>query len=82
MKQWPGEAPKIICAAIDVSFEEYCLEKDYSFEHVVNIMIGDLQRILEYPKRGFQIEQEIPANVWSAYEELVRRGYNKHLLHD
>ena len=47
---------------------------------MINIMVGDLQRIKEYPRLGFQIEQDIPVNAWEAYEELVRRGYTKHLL--
>jgi len=33
-----------------------------------------------YPKKGFQIFQEIPDDVWQAYRELVRLGYKKHLL--
>jgi hypothetical protein len=43
-------------------------------------MVGDLQRIREYPARGFQISQEIPDDVWEAYEKLVRAGYDKYLL--
>jgi len=43
-------------------------------------MVGDLQRILYYPAQGFQIEQVVPEGVWEACEELVRRGYNKHVL--
>ena len=42
-------------------------------------MVGDLQRIRDYPARGFQIAQEIPADVWEAFEELVRLGYDTHL---
>ena len=37
-------------------------------------MVGDLQRIRVYAERGFQIPQEIPDDVWLAYEELVRAG--------
>ena len=33
-----------------------------------------------YPSRGFQIEQEIPADVWVAFELLVRAGYDKYLI--
>ena len=81
MKQWPEEQkPFIQCSAIDVSFDDYCNSQEYPFDYVVNIMVGDLQRIREYPKLGFQIEQDIPAKVWAAWEELVRRGYDKHLL--
>jgi hypothetical protein len=29
---------------------------------------------------GFQIEQEIPADVLSAFELLVRAGYDKYLI--
>ena len=49
-------------------------------EKVINAMVGDLQRIREYPKKGFQIEQEIPVEVWEAYEYLVAQGYSKRLF--
>ena len=49
---------------------------------VVAIMVGDLQRIKLYPARGFQIPQEIPDDVWRAYEVLVRAGYDKYLVKD
>lgn len=81
MKQWPDDIkPDIRCSAIDVSFDEYCKDEMYPFEHVTNVMVGDLQRIQEYPKLGFQIEQDVPDEVVKAYDELVKRGYVKHLL--
>lgn len=81
LKQWPyKQVPKIICSAIDLSMDGYTRNSYISLEYMTNIMVGDLQRIKEYPKLGFQIEQEIPEEVWAAYEELVRRGYTKHLL--
>lgn len=43
-------------------------------------MVGDLQRIKIYPSLGYQIYQEIPDQVWAAYEELVARGYTEHLI--
>ena len=43
-------------------------------------MAGDLQRIKLYAQKGFQIPQEIPINVWDAYEKLVETGYTKHLV--
>jgi len=43
-------------------------------------MVGDLQRIAIYPKQGFQIAQEIPVDVWDAFEQLVALGYTKHLI--
>lgn len=80
MKQWPEETrPTFIFSAEQVSMGEY-IKKLESFETMVNIMVGDLQRIYEYPKFGFQIEQDIPDSVHKAYEELVRRGYTKQLI--
>lgn len=49
-------------------------------EQVINLVVGDLQRIREYPKLGFQIEQDIPADVWTAYEKLVAAGFTEHVI--
>jgi hypothetical protein len=51
-----------------------------SADDVISIMVGDLQRIREYAGRGYQIPQEIPADVWEAFELLVKAGYDRHLL--
>lgn len=80
MKQWPGKnMPTVLCSAINKELEHYGNGFE-TIEYTTEIMVGDLQRIHEYPKRGFQASQEIPSEVWSAYNELVRRGYTKHLL--
>ncbi len=77
-KQWP-EAN--ICMSSPVmSYEDYMNSKDVSKEVFLNVMIGDFQRIKEYPKLGFQIEQEIPDNVWYSFQELVKLGYDKYLI--
>ena len=61
------------------TFAEY-IEGPIDESTIINLMVGDLQRIQEYPKRGFQIEQDIPDEVWEAYEYLVESGYIDHLL--
>ena len=47
-------------------------------------MVGDLQRIKEYPSKGFQIPQDIPDEVWKAWEILIGdeegAGYTNCLL--
>lgn len=75
-KQWPGK--RMIVTSPQISFEEYPTA-EISMERVINIMVGDLQRIKIYPEKGFQIFQEIPDEVWEAYERLINRGFNKHL---
>ncbi|HEX6181836.1 MAG TPA: YdcF family protein [Chitinophagaceae bacterium] len=76
-KQWPGK--KMLVTSPQISFEDYPT-KEISMERVINIMVGDLQRIRYYPEKGFQVYQETPDAVWSAFEELVEAGYDKHLM--
>ena len=76
MKQWPGK--KISVTSPQISFKDYPTE-EIPMERVIEIMVGDLQRIKLYPEKGYQIRQEIPAEVWSAYEQLIRLGFDRHL---
>lgn len=80
-KLWPEK--EVVVTSPQVSFEEYLdhyASKHLSRDDVISIMVGDLQRIRLYPEKGFQIYQEIPADVWAAYEELVGAGYNQRLI--
>ena len=73
----------VIITSPQVSFDEYVAEytnSSLSADDVVAIMVGDLQRIKCYPALGFQIAQEIPEDVWAAYEALVRAGHDKYLI--
>ena len=76
-KHWPHK--KLIVTSPQISFEEYPNE-EIPMERVINIMVGDLQRIKMYPAKGFQVYQEIPEEVWEALEELVALGFDKHLM--
>jgi uncharacterized SAM-binding protein YcdF (DUF218 family) len=80
-KIWPEK--DVIVTSPQVAFDEYLdsyTNEALSVDDVISIMVGDLQRIKVYAETGFQIPQEIPPEVWSAYEELVRYGYNRHLI--
>ena len=80
-KVWPGKP--VLVTSPRLSLDDYLARysnESLSANDVIGIMVGDLQRIREYPARGFQIHQDIPAEVWTAYEELVRAGYDKYLL--
>jgi hypothetical protein len=44
------------------------------------LMVGDLQRILLYPAKGYQISQAVPESVQLAFEKLVDLGYTQQLL--
>ena len=76
-QRWPEK--DVIVASPPIPFSDYpneILPRD----KVIHIMVGDLQRINFYPALGFQIAQEIPDEVWQAYETLVSLGYDQHLM--
>src|SRR5258708_29219282 len=75
-KHWPEK--KIIVTSPQIPFEEYPNE-ELPMEKVINMMVGDLQRIKIYPAKGFQIFQEIPTDISQAYERLIPCGFTKHL---
>ena len=79
-KQWPDQNTIIHVTSPQISYEEYMDEGSISKDHILNVMVGDMQRIREYPKLGFQVEQDIPRDVWRAYEALVSLGFTKHLI--
>lgn len=82
-KVWPE--PDVIVTSPRFSLDEYLTRHSHhtlSPDDVISIMVGDLQRIRMYPDKGFQIPQEIPGDVWAAYNELVRAGYDRHLIRD
>jgi uncharacterized SAM-binding protein YcdF (DUF218 family) len=76
-KHWPDK--KLVVTSPPISFEDYP-NQEIPLERVINIMAGDLQRIQLYPQKGFQVYQEIPEDVWHAFEKLVEAGYDQHLI--
>lgn len=79
-KQWSNPRTQILVTSPRLSYREYVNKSALGKDLIINIMVGDLQRIRDYPKMGFQVEQDIPDVVWQAYENLVAAGYTKHLV--
>lgn len=77
MKHWPDKY--LIVTSPLISFEEYPTH-EIPMEKVIHIMAGDLQRIKSYAEKGFQIYQDIPRDIWDAYETLVKLGFDQHLI--
>lgn len=74
---WPEK--KLSVTSPRIAFEDYATE-EIPMETFINSMVGDLQRIKVYPAKGFQIYQEIPEDVWEAYEQLVRQGFDRFVI--
>lgn len=78
-KQWPDKKTTIKVTSPQLSYNEY-IKGSIPIEQVINVMVGDMQRIRDYPKLGYQISQNIPEEVLDAYKKLVKLGYDKHLI--
>ncbi|WP_162418407.1 YdcF family protein [Cyclobacterium roseum] len=76
-KYWPDKS--VLVTSPRISLEDYPSDS-ISLEIIIQSMVGDLQRIREYPKKGFQIHQDIPEEVWTAFERLVALGFDQHLI--
>jgi uncharacterized SAM-binding protein YcdF (DUF218 family) len=76
-KSWPGV--DVVCASEHLSFDDY-VKAIGDDKLVIDMLVGDLQRIIEYPALGFAVPQDVPAQVMAAYERLTAHGYDSRLL--
>ena len=76
-KRWPE--PEVLVTSPLLSFDAYPAEVVRK-EDVIQIMVGDFQRLIVYAERGFSAPQAIPAEVMSAYSGLVAAGFTERLV--
>ncbi|GAA2154414.1 YdcF family protein [Kitasatospora kazusensis] len=77
MKIWPEV--DVVCASERPSLAEY-IDSIGSAKRVVDMLVGTLQRLIEYPKKGFIVDQEIPAEAIAAYERLRDSGFDSRVI--
>lgn len=75
--EWP-EIPASL-ASPKLSLDEY-FTPSLPAEKIIHILMGDLQRIWIYGRRGWSAPQRFPANVLDAYQYLKGEGWTKHLI--
>lgn len=76
-QNWPGK--EILVTSPQLPMLAYP-NAEIPIEQVIQIMVGDLQRIKLYPAKGFQVYQHIPKDVWDAFEQLVAMGFDQQLM--
>lgn len=76
-KLWPEVEP--ICVSQPLPYDEYVKTHDDE-KQLIDMLMGDMERVMEYPKRGFAIKQHVPEGVRDAFERLRARGYDSWLL--
>ena len=78
-QRWPEL--EVFVTSPRIPFEAYptgTIGKD----DVIHIMVGDLQRLIVYGRKGWSAPQEVPPAVMEAYERLVAAGYTRRMLRE
>ncbi|MFD7911350.1 YdcF family protein [Streptomyces sp. NPDC059752] len=76
-KLWPEV--EVLCASEPLELDDY-LKSIGDEKLVLDMLVGDLQRVIEYPKLGFAISQDVPEDVYDAYESLMRDGFTSRVI--
>lgn len=76
-KVWPEV--EVVCSSRSLPLDEY-IASIGDIDRVINMLVGDTQRITEYARRGFAVEQDMPDEVDAAYQRLVAAGYTSRLI--
>ena len=76
-KVWPSL--DVICASDPRPLDDYIdVTGDPGF--VVSMIVGDTQRVIEYPKLGHAIPQDVPRPIEAALGRLIAAGFTDRLL--
>ncbi len=75
--RWPEL--ELVVTSPQIAFDDYATDA-IARDDVIQIMVGDLQRLIVYGAKGWSAPQQIPPEVMAAYEGLVAAGYTKRLL--
>jgi uncharacterized SAM-binding protein YcdF (DUF218 family) len=77
--EWP-EMPATVASPV-MSLDEY-FTPELTPDKIIHIMMGDLQRIWLYARRGWSAPQRFPDQVMAAYRHLKSAGFTQHLLQE
>ncbi|XP_060913082.1 uncharacterized protein SCO4629-like [Labrus mixtus] len=77
MRQWPsqGELINAIVTSPQLSILDYPHPTVGTASDLICYMLGVVERIRDYPSKGFQVEQQLSSSVLSAYNWFLRAGY-------
>ena len=78
-QRWP--ALEVVVTSPQIAFDAYATG-EIRRDDVIHIMVGDLQRLVVYGRKGWSVPQDVPPGVMEAYERLVEAGYTRRLLEE
>lgn len=70
---------EVVCTSLPLTLAEY-VESIGDVDRVLNMLVGDTQRIELYAQLGFAAPQPMPEAVKEAFNELVVSGYTTRLV--
>ncbi|MFE2995336.1 YdcF family protein [Nocardia sp. NPDC059246] len=76
-KRWPEV--DVVCGSLPLALDDYVTSIG-DVDRVINMLVGDTQRIWVYAQKGWAIEQDVPPSVRAAYARLVAAGFSRRLL--
>lgn len=76
-KQWPEI--QWFVSAPEITFDNYP-NHEVPVGRMINLMVGDLQRLKVYGENGFQIPVDIPDAVWASFERLRDAGFDDFVI--
>ncbi|GAA2773657.1 YdcF family protein [Kitasatospora cinereorecta] len=76
-KVWPEV--EAVCTSTPMDLHDY-VKSIGDDRLVIDSLVGDLQRVIEYPKLGFAVAQDVPGSVLDAYQRLIDAGFTSRLL--
>jgi hypothetical protein len=76
-KLWPEL--DVICSSRPQSLPDY-ISSIGDEDRVLNMLVGDTQRIWVYAEQGFAAPQEVPTAVKDAFKQLVAAGYTRRVI--
>ncbi|WP_429766819.1 YdcF family protein [Isoptericola nanjingensis] len=78
-KLWPGI--DLVCSARDQALEDY-IDSIGDANRVIDMLVGDTQRIWVYSSAGYAIHQDVDELTFQAYRRLVDAGFIERLVQE
>ncbi|MGY0236165.1 YdcF family protein [Longispora urticae] len=77
-KVWP-EVETVLCSSAALAWPDY-IDSIGDEDLVLSNLVGDTQRVVEYPAHGYAIAQDISDDVLEAFRRLIDAGYTSRLM--
>jgi uncharacterized SAM-binding protein YcdF (DUF218 family) len=74
---WPGAT--VICTSQPLLLPDYVASIGNA-KLVIDMIVGDTERVIEYPKRGHAAKQDVPPPVVQALTRLIHAGFTSRCI--